>query len=105
MLILPCYPTLDKGSWISKLRLENSDLCAVDQGYWADLSPASQHSLELQGGAFNEKQIGDFEKLAFCAETVRLRRYDDLAKIPGHPTPDLAHFEKLMGQVKVLAEA
>ena len=78
-------------------------LCAVDQGYWADLSPASKHSLELQGGAFNEKQIGDFEKLAFYAEAVRLRRYDDLAKIPGHPTPDLAHFEKLMGQVKVSA--
>jgi len=43
--------------------------------------------------------------LAFYAEILRLCHYDDLAKIPGHPTPDLAHFEKLMGQVKVLAEA
>ena len=76
-------------------------LCAVDAGYWADLSPASKHSLELQGGVFNAKQIGAFEELPYYAEAVRLRRYDDLAKVPGHPTPDLAYFEKLMVQVSV----
>lgn len=76
-------------------------LCAVDAGYWADLSPASKHSLELQGGTFDEKQVKAFEALPFYAEAVRLRRYDDLAKVPGHPTPDLTHFEKLMSQVSV----
>jgi phosphonate degradation associated HDIG domain protein len=74
-------------------------LCAVDAGYWGDLSPASKHSLELQGGVFNEKQISAFEELPYYAEAVRLRRYDDMAKVPGHPTPDLVHFEKLMVQV------
>lgn len=78
-------------------------LCAVDAGYWADLSPASKHSLELQGGVFDEKQVKAFEALPFYAEAVRLRRYDDLAKVPGHPTPDLTHFEKLMSQVRILA--
>ena len=76
-------------------------LCAVDVGYWADLSPASKHSLELQGGTFDEKQVEAFEALPFYAEAVRLRRYDDLAKVPGHTTPDLAHFEKLMSQVRL----
>jgi predicted HD phosphohydrolase len=76
-------------------------LCAVDSGYWADLSPASKHSLELQGGKFNEQQVSAFEDLPFHAEATRLRRYDDLAKVPGHQTPDLAHYEQLMIQVKI----
>jgi phosphonate degradation associated HDIG domain protein len=74
-------------------------LCAVDAGYWADLSPASKHSLELQGGVFDEMQVSAFQDLPFYAEAVRLRRYDDLAKVPGQQTPDLFHFEKLMLQV------
>lgn len=76
-------------------------LCAVDAVYWAELSPASKHSLELQGGVFDEKQVEAFKALPFSAEAVRLRRYDDLAKVPGHPTPDLAHFEKLLSQVRL----
>ena len=75
-------------------------LCAVDPSYWADLSPASKHSLELQGGVFDEQQLRAFEDLPYYAEAVRLRRYDDLAKVPGHQTPDLAHFEQLMVRVK-----
>jgi phosphonate degradation associated HDIG domain protein len=78
-------------------------LCAVDAGYWADLSPASKHSLELQGGTFDAKQVEAFEALPYYAEAVRLRRYDDLAKVPGHKTPDLAHFEKMMSQVRITA--
>jgi len=74
-------------------------LCSVDAGYWADLSQASKHSLELQGGVFDGTQIGVFENLPYYSEAVRLRRYDDLAKVPGHQTPDLAHFERLMVQV------
>ncbi len=74
-------------------------LCAVDAGYWGDLSPASKHSLELQGGRYDEAQVRTFEGLTYYAEAVRLRRYDDLAKIPGQPTPPLAHYANLMKQV------
>ena len=74
-------------------------LCAVDAGYWADLSPASKHSLELQGGRYDDAQVRTFEDLTFYAEAVRLRRYDDLAKVPGQVTPPLAHYAALMGQV------
>ena len=74
-------------------------LCAVDAGYWADLSPASKHSLELQGGRYDDAQVRGFEDLTFYAEAVRLRRYDDLAKVPGQVTPPLAHYAALMGQV------
>jgi phosphonate degradation associated HDIG domain protein len=74
-------------------------LCAVDAGYWADLSPASKHSLELQGGRYDDAQVRGFEDLTFYAEAVRLRRYDDLAKVPGQVTPPLAHYAALMDQV------
>ena len=74
-------------------------LCAVDAGYWADLSPASKHSLELQGGRYDDAQVRAFEGLTFYAEAVRLRRYDDLAKVPGQVTPPLAHYAALMEQV------
>ncbi len=76
-------------------------LCAVDSGYWAGLSPASKHSLELQGGRYDDAQVRAFEDLTFYAEAVRLRRYDDLAKVPGQVTPALEHYAALMGQVAV----
>ncbi len=74
-------------------------LCAVDAAYWADLSPASKHSLVLQGGAFDAAQVQAFEALPFSQEAVRLRRYDDLAKVPGAATGGLAHFSQTMSRV------
>jgi phosphonate degradation associated HDIG domain protein len=74
-------------------------LCAVDAAYWEALSPASKHSLVLQGGAFDPAQVQAFEALPFCQEAVRLRRYDDLAKVPGAPTAGLAHFSQTMSRV------
>ena len=74
-------------------------LCAVDAAYWADLSPASKHSLVLQGGAFDAAQVQAFEALPYSQEAVRLRRYDDLAKVPGAATGGLAHFSQTMSRV------
>lgn len=74
-------------------------LCAVHAAYWEALSPASKHSLVLQGGAFDAAQVHSFEALPFCQEAVRLRRYDDLAKVPGAPTAGLAHFSQTMARV------
>jgi hypothetical protein len=76
-------------------------LCAVDPLYWGDLSPASKHSLELQGGRFDASQVQAFEGLPFYAEAVRLRRFDDLAKVPGQVTPPLAHYAELMKEVAI----
>lgn len=74
-------------------------LCLIDPGYWADLSPASQHSLELQGGTFVESEAQAFMQQPYASEAVRLRRYDDLAKSPLKVTPPLSHFEKFVNQV------
>jgi phosphonate degradation associated HDIG domain protein len=67
-------------------------LCAVDSEYLALLSPASQRSLELQGGPFDAKGIQAFEAEPFHREAVRLRHWDDRAKIPGLSVPSLDHY-------------
>ena len=76
-------------------------LCLIDPGYWADLSPASQHSLELQGGIFDETQAKAFMQQPYASEAVRLRRFDDLAKSPLKVTPPLSHFESYFIQVAI----
>ena len=75
-------------------------LCAADPGYRDTLSPASQHSLELQGGVYSPVQAQHFLAQPFAAEAIRLRRYDDQAKVPGKATPTLAHFVKLAEAVR-----
>ena len=74
-------------------------LCAVDNTYWATLSDASKKSLEVQGGVYSDAEAIAFESSAFGQESVRLRRYDDLAKIPGVQTPPLAHYLTIMQRV------
>ncbi|VTU38387.1 phosphonate degradation HD-domain oxygenase [Variovorax sp. RA8] len=70
-------------------------LCAAEPGYRDTLSPASQRSLELQGGIYTPQEAERFRAQPFAAEAVRLRRYDDAAKVPGKTTPPLAHFMDL----------
>lgn len=67
-------------------------LCAVDGDYWNSLSPASKRSLELQGGAFSPVTAAQFIQQPYAEEAVQLRRWDDRAKVPNLPTPDLEHF-------------
>lgn len=67
-------------------------LCGAEPDYWASLSDASKHSLELQGGAFQATELVTFISQPYAKEAVRLRRYDDLAKVPGKPTPHLGYF-------------
>ncbi|MCG8366751.1 MAG: HD domain-containing protein [Pseudanabaenales cyanobacterium] len=67
-------------------------LCAVDSRYWASLSPASQRSLELQGGTFSSDEARRFIQQPYATEAVKLRIWDDLAKAPQTPTPSLSEF-------------
>jgi len=67
-------------------------LVAVDAGYAAKLSPASVHSLALQGGAFTADEVRRFEALPFASDAVALRRWDDLAKTPHKTTPPLDYY-------------
>lgn len=74
-------------------------LCRTDASYLGQLSPASVHSLVLQGGVFSAQQAIDFMQQRHAATALRLRRYDDGAKSPGATTPPLTHYVALMHQV------
>ncbi|MEM9332577.1 MAG: phosphonate degradation HD-domain oxygenase [Pseudomonadota bacterium] len=67
-------------------------LCATDQGYFSKLSPASVHTLNLQGGPMGDEEVKAFEANEFYKEAVQLRIWDDLAKDPQVKTPDVSHF-------------
>ena len=67
-------------------------LCATRPEYQAALSPDSQRSLALQGGVFSADEAQAFIARPHAEDAVRLRLWDDQAKIEGLPTPDLAHY-------------
>lgn len=71
-------------------------LCAVDAAYHAGLSPASRHSLALQGGPFDERGASAFLSAPYAQDAITLRRLDDLGKDPAMRTPELAHFFPLL---------
>jgi phosphonate degradation associated HDIG domain protein len=77
-------------------------LCAVDPEYQASLSGPSLQSLKLQGGPFSADQAQQFAQNPYFDRAVRLRRWDDLAKVPGLRTPGLEHF---LSNVKQLCAA
>lgn len=74
-------------------------LCATDNSYLVQLSPASLQSLRLQGGPMNAEEIARFESDKFAGDAVRLRRWDDLAKIPGKDVPPLDHYRIVLETV------
>jgi predicted HD phosphohydrolase len=74
-------------------------LVATEPGYAQALSPASQLSLRLQGGAMDEAQQRAFEELAHAPQAVLLRRWDDAAKEVGKPTPSLDYFLALLNEL------
>jgi predicted HD phosphohydrolase len=77
-------------------------LCAVEPGYLAGLSPASCLSLALQGGPMTTEEIANFESSPFYRDAVRLRHWDDTAKIPGLKVPGLEHYrERLEKAIQV----
>ena len=74
-------------------------LCATETGYHATLSAASVRSLELQGGPMSPAEVIAFEQRPHWQAGVALRRWDDLAKVPGAATPSLDDFVPLLRDV------
>ena len=53
---------------------------AKKKKYFNSLSEASKISLKLQGGALNKKESKEFEKKDFFKQTIKLRKFDEVAK-------------------------
>jgi phosphonate degradation associated HDIG domain protein len=71
-------------------------LCAVEPEYFSMLSPASVLSLKLQGGKHAADEAEAFRRKRFADDAVRLRRWDDQAKVPDVPTRRLRDYADLL---------
>src|ERR1700761_4153176 len=70
-------------------------LCAIDPAYFGARSPASVLTLKLQGGPMSSAEVTAFEGEPFFRDAVRLRQWDDQAKIAGLLTPSFADYRPL----------
>ncbi len=73
-------------------------LCTTRVGYFEALSQDSVRSLALQGGAFSSSQARAFLAQTGADGAVRLRVWDDQAKVAGLVTPPLSHFLERAGR-------
>lgn len=71
-------------------------LCATDRDYLRQLSPASIHTLKLQGGPMSLEETRAFEREPHHREAVRVRRWDDQGKVAGLKTPPLEAYLPLL---------
>jgi phosphonate degradation associated HDIG domain protein len=67
-------------------------LCALEPDYYERLSEDSKRSLALQGGIFSREQTQAFLAKPHARDAIRVRRWDDAAKVPGVPTPALDRY-------------
>lgn len=67
-------------------------LCGAEADYFGKLSPDSVSSLTLQGGPMSPSEQAEFLALPFARDAVRLRRFDEQAKVKNLETPPVRHF-------------
>jgi phosphonate degradation associated HDIG domain protein len=74
-------------------------LVSTDPRYEPGLSPASRHSLQLQGGPMRAEEQALFMARPYASAALQLRRWDDLAKRPGLRTPPLGYYLCLLDEL------
>ena len=74
-------------------------LCATRPEYFARLSEASVHSLNLQGGPMSAEEVTEFERNPNLKEIVAVRYLDDAGKHAEMETPSFAHFAPMVQRV------
>lgn len=74
-------------------------LCTREPGYLAGLSLASRQTLDWQGGQMSEAEALAFERDPLSVDILRLRRWDEAAKVPDQPVDELTWLEELAERV------
>jgi gamma-butyrobetaine dioxygenase len=74
-------------------------LCHVEPKYLAGLSPISHYTLEVQSRPMTSTEARTFEEHSYSAESVALRRFDDLAKDPPLRPPPFEDFAPLLEEL------
>jgi phosphonate degradation associated HDIG domain protein len=73
-------------------------LCATEADYFSKLSKDSVLSLSLQGGPMSSDEVVAFDALPQSAAAVKLRRFDEQAKVKNLKTPSIEHFLPAVGR-------
>jgi predicted HD phosphohydrolase len=63
--------------------------------YLEHLSSASKKTLEHQGGPMNHEEAVEFESDPLFELYLKMRTWDDNAKITGIPIPDMGHYRDM----------
>jgi len=71
-------------------------LVATNPEYRARLSAASVQTLELQGGAMSADEAREFAADPLLKEKLRLRSWDEQAKVPGASAAPLESYRELL---------
>ena len=64
--------------------------------YYNQLSQASKKTLQYQGGPMPEEEAAAFEQYPLFKLIIKMRRWDDEAKLVGLPLPELSHYKKMI---------
>lgn len=67
-----------------------------DPGYYDKLSDASKKTLEYQGGRMSEDEADAFEHYPLFELIIKMRRWDEQAKMEHKPLPALVHYRKMI---------
>jgi phosphonate degradation associated HDIG domain protein len=67
-----------------------------DPAYYSNLSDASKKTLEYQGGPMTTEEATAFEQYPLFDLIIRMRGWDEAAKIEHQPLPDLTRYRKMM---------
>jgi 2-amino-1-hydroxyethylphosphonate dioxygenase (glycine-forming) len=62
--------------------------------YYNQLSEASKQTLEFQGGKMHAEEASQFEQDAYFDLFIKMRKWDEAAKVLNKPLPDLDFFRK-----------
>lgn len=74
-------------------------LCATDPTYFSRLSPASVHTLSLQGGPMNAEEVAEFRENPYHEEAVRVRRWDEGGKVANMKTRAFRDYVPMLRRV------
>lgn len=70
-------------------------LCVTKSGYYNKLSDASNKTLAFQGGPMSEEEVAKFEADPFYKDFVKVRAWDELAKVENKPLPDIERYKEM----------
>ena len=79
-----------------KYHVKAKKYLARDKNYYKLLSEASKISLKLQGGVMNKEEAKKFETNKFFENSIKLRKFDEIAKKPDLKIKSIKDYKNLL---------